>query len=114
MHDEKAYTETYTALGPLIDVARETGTHLMLSQHAGKARKAEAIDAPLGSTAIGHVFADTLYTLNCSIALPGFQQHPCGHSTLQYTDLGNTPCILMGQAGRSTFPLRIAIHVNVK
>jgi sugar phosphate isomerase/epimerase len=28
--DEKAYAETYEALGPLIDVARETDTHVML------------------------------------------------------------------------------------
>jgi hypothetical protein len=51
--DEKAYAETYAALGPLIDVARETGTHLMLLHHSGKGMKADAIDAPLGSTALG-------------------------------------------------------------
>lgn len=51
--DESAYAETYAALGPLIDVARETGTHLMLLHHSGKSTKGDAIDAPLGSTAIG-------------------------------------------------------------
>ena len=51
--DESAYAETYAALGPLIDVARETSTHLMLLHHSGKGMKADAIDAPLGSTAIG-------------------------------------------------------------
>jgi putative DNA primase/helicase len=53
IRDEKAYSETYAALGPLIDVARETGTHLLLTHHAGKSAKADAIDSPLGSTAIG-------------------------------------------------------------
>jgi hypothetical protein len=51
--DEKAYAETYTKLGPLIDVARETGTLVVLNHHAGKGLKADAIDSPLGSTAIG-------------------------------------------------------------
>jgi hypothetical protein len=51
--DEKAYAETYAALGPLIDIAREAGTHVLLTHHAGKAAKADAIDSPLGSTAIG-------------------------------------------------------------
>jgi hypothetical protein len=53
VRDESAYAETYAALGPLIDVARETGTHLMLLHHSGKGMKADAIDSPLGSTAIG-------------------------------------------------------------
>ncbi|MGB8521600.1 MAG: AAA family ATPase [Candidatus Acidiferrales bacterium] len=53
IRDEKAYAETYTALGPLIDVAREIGTHVMFSHHAGKGMKADSVDSPLGSTAIG-------------------------------------------------------------
>jgi len=53
IRDEKAYAETYAALGPLIDVARVAGTHVHLTHHAGKSMKADAIDAPLGSTAIG-------------------------------------------------------------
>ena len=54
VRDEKAYAETYNALGPLIDTARETGTHVMLVHHSSKgAAKADPIDSPLGSTAIG-------------------------------------------------------------
>lgn len=53
IRDEKAYAETYDALGPLIDVAREAGTHILLTHHAGKSPKTDAIDSPLGSTAIG-------------------------------------------------------------
>ncbi len=53
IRDEKAYAETYAALGPLIDVAREVGTHVLLSHHAGKGMKSDAVDSPLGSTAIG-------------------------------------------------------------
>ena len=55
IRDEKAYAETYAALGPLIDVAREIGTHVMFSHHAGKGMKADSVDSPLGSTAIGGV-----------------------------------------------------------
>jgi len=52
VRDEKAYAETYAALGPLIDISRSTGTHVLLTHHSGKMLKADAIDAPLGSTAI--------------------------------------------------------------
>ncbi|HUV69758.1 MAG TPA: bifunctional DNA primase/polymerase [Terracidiphilus sp.] len=51
--DEKAYAEMYGALGPLIDAARETGTHICCLHHSSKLAKSEAIDAPLGSTALG-------------------------------------------------------------
>ncbi len=51
--DEKAYAETYTALGPLIDAARDTGTHILCLHHSSKLAKTEAIDSPLGSTALG-------------------------------------------------------------
>lgn len=52
--DDKAYAEMYNALGPLIDVARNTGTHLLLTHHMGKGMaKADLVDSPLGSTAIG-------------------------------------------------------------
>lgn len=60
IRDEKAYAETYAALGPLIDVARETGTHIMLTHHAGKSIKADAIDAPLGSTALSGIVSTLL------------------------------------------------------
>lgn len=53
IRDEKAYAETYAALGPLIDAARLAGTHVQATHHAGKSMKADAIDSPLGSTAIG-------------------------------------------------------------
>ncbi len=55
--DEKAYAETYSALGPLIDAARETGTHVMLLHHSGKSTKTDPTDSPLGSTAIAGVVA---------------------------------------------------------
>jgi KaiC/GvpD/RAD55 family RecA-like ATPase len=57
IRDEKAYAETYAALGPLIDAARLTGTHVQATHHAGKSMKADAIDSPLGSTAIGGAFS---------------------------------------------------------
>jgi hypothetical protein len=53
IRDEKAYGETYAALGPLIDAARSSGTHLLLTHHSGKSAKADPIDSPLGSTALG-------------------------------------------------------------
>jgi putative DNA primase/helicase len=53
IRDEKAYAETYAALGPLIDVSRSVGTHVAVTHHAGKSAKVDAIDSPLGSTAIG-------------------------------------------------------------
>lgn len=55
IRDEKAYAETYDALGPVIDAARDAGTHVLLVHHAGKSLKADAIDSPLGSTALGGV-----------------------------------------------------------
>jgi hypothetical protein len=51
--EEEAYAKTYAALGPLIDAARETGTHLVLCHRSGKTPKVDAIDSPFGSTAIG-------------------------------------------------------------
>ena len=53
IRDEKAYAEVYAALGPLIDTARETNTHILVTHHSGKAQKGDAIDSPLGSTALG-------------------------------------------------------------
>lgn len=52
VRDEKAYAEMYGALGPLIDVARQTGTHILCLHHSSKLAKSEAIDAPIGSTAL--------------------------------------------------------------
>ena len=53
IQDANAYAETYQALGPLIDVARQTGTHILCLHHSSKLAKAEAIDTPIGSTALG-------------------------------------------------------------
>jgi hypothetical protein len=53
IQDGNAYAETYSALGPLIDIARQTGTHILCLHHSSKLAKAEAIDAPIGSTALG-------------------------------------------------------------
>lgn len=53
IRDEKAYAETYAALGPLIDITREVGTHILVTHHGGKSAKTDPIDSPLGSTAIG-------------------------------------------------------------
>jgi len=63
--DEKAYAEIYNALGPLIDLARETGTHVMLTHHSTKLPKTDPIDSPLGSTALAGVVA-TLIVLGKS------------------------------------------------
>jgi hypothetical protein len=60
IRDEKAYAETYSALGPLIDVARIAGTHVFLTHHSGKTVKVDAIDSPLGSTAIGGAVSTVL------------------------------------------------------
>jgi hypothetical protein len=60
IRDEKAYAETYNALGPLIDLARENGTHILVTHHAGKGEKSDAIDAPLGSTALGGIVSTLL------------------------------------------------------
>ncbi|MGH9604289.1 MAG: bifunctional DNA primase/polymerase [Terracidiphilus sp.] len=53
VRDEKAYAEVYAALGPLIDTARACRTHILALHHSSKLAKAEAIDAPIGSTALG-------------------------------------------------------------
>lgn len=53
VRDEKGYAEMYAALGPLIDVAKKTGTHILCLHHSSKLAKAEPIDAPIGSTALG-------------------------------------------------------------
>lgn len=60
VRDEKSYSEMYAALGPLIDVARETGTHILALHHSSKMPKSEAIDAPIGSTALGGAVSSLL------------------------------------------------------
>ncbi len=60
IRDEKAYAEMYAALGPLIDAARTAGTHIALVHHAGKSLRTDAVDSPLGSTAIGGAVSTVL------------------------------------------------------
>jgi hypothetical protein len=67
IRDEKAYAEMYNALGPLIDAARQVETHITIDHHAGKSLKSDAVDAPLGSTAIAGM-ACTLIVLKRSQA----------------------------------------------
>jgi AAA domain len=50
--DEKAYAEVCQAIEPFLTLARETGAHVMLVHHSGKAERADATDTILGSTAI--------------------------------------------------------------
>jgi hypothetical protein len=50
--DEKAYAEVCAAIEPFLTLARETGAHVMLLHHNGKADREDAMDAILGSTAI--------------------------------------------------------------
>jgi hypothetical protein len=50
--DEKAYAEMCHAIEPLLTLARDSGAHVMLVHHSGKAERADATDAILGSTAI--------------------------------------------------------------
>ena len=42
----KSICGDYAALGPLIDVAREIGTHVVFSHHAGKGMKTDSVDSP--------------------------------------------------------------------
>jgi 5S rRNA maturation endonuclease (ribonuclease M5) len=58
--EEGAYAEMYTALGVIIDVCRETNTHVHAAHHAGKSEKADAIDAPLGTTGIAGAAATVI------------------------------------------------------
>ncbi len=52
VRDEKAYAELCSAIEPLLTLARESGTHLLLTHHNGKAARPDATDSILGSTAI--------------------------------------------------------------
>jgi hypothetical protein len=63
--DEKAYAETYSALGPLIDVARSVGTHVLVTHHMGKGMKIDPVDSPLGSTAIGGAVSSLIVLKRC-------------------------------------------------
>jgi hypothetical protein len=52
VRDEKAYAEVCLAIEPLLNLARETGAHVLATHHNGKMERADAMDAILGSTAI--------------------------------------------------------------
>ncbi|MGA8087085.1 MAG: AAA family ATPase [Terracidiphilus sp.] len=60
IQDGNAYAETYSALGPLIGIARQTGTQILCLHHSSKLVKAEAIDAPIGGTAVERSWDGTL------------------------------------------------------
>ena len=49
-----------TLLGPLIDAAKESGSHLMFLHHSSKIAKGDAVDAPLGSTALAGVVSSII------------------------------------------------------
>ncbi len=47
------YFETYRSLGPLIDLARQTGTHILGPHHEPRNRRSDPIDSPIGGVAFG-------------------------------------------------------------
>lgn len=59
--DMSAYAEVYTALEPVIEMARASGAHVMLLHHSSKIERS-GVDSPLGSTALGGA-VDTLLHL---------------------------------------------------
>ena len=65
IQDGNSYAETYAALGPLIDVARQTGAHILCLHHSSKAAKAESIDAPIGSTALAGAVTSLMVMRRC-------------------------------------------------
>jgi hypothetical protein len=61
IRDENSYAEVTGKLSPLIDLARRTETHILCLHHSSKRPKAEAIDSPIGSTAISGAASTLLY-----------------------------------------------------
>ena len=59
--DANDYAGVANALEPVVDLARKTGAHLLLTHHTGRAN-GTGVDAPMGSTAIAGAF-DTLLNL---------------------------------------------------
>jgi hypothetical protein len=60
--ESNSYSEISNATDALIDLARKSGAALLFAHHAGKGDKTDAIDAPIGSTAVaGSV--DTVFVL---------------------------------------------------
>jgi hypothetical protein len=62
VRDQNSYSEIYSAMGPMLDVARKTGTHILNLHHSPKSAREDSIDSPLGSTAIAAV-ASTVFTM---------------------------------------------------
>jgi hypothetical protein len=54
------YAQAYAVLGPLVDVALETGTHIQLLHHSPKGEKLDTIDALLGSIGLAGIAATVL------------------------------------------------------
>jgi hypothetical protein len=52
VRDEKAYAEVCAAIEPLLNLARDSGAHVLATHHNGKMERSDAMDAILGSTAI--------------------------------------------------------------
>ena len=63
--ESNSYSEVSNSTDALIDLARESGAALMFPHHAGKSEKSDAIDAPIGSTAVAGAF-DTVLVLKRS------------------------------------------------
>jgi len=62
VRSEKEYAEVSAALEPLLNLARESGAHLLAVYHSPKADRADLIDSILGTTAFGAA-VDTLLVL---------------------------------------------------
>ena len=62
VRSEKEYAEVSAALEPLLNLARESGAHLLAVYHSPKADRADLIDSPIGSTAFAAA-VDTLLVL---------------------------------------------------
>jgi 5S rRNA maturation endonuclease (ribonuclease M5) len=60
--ESNSYSEVSNATDSLIELARESGAALMFTHHAGKSEKSDAIDAPIGSTAIAGAF-DSVFVI---------------------------------------------------
>ncbi len=102
IRDEKAYGEVYAALGPLIDLAREVGAHVMLLHHSGKSARSDAIDAPLGSTALAGAVA-TLLVMKRTEAYRTLQSVQRAGPDMPETVLSFDPATMaLGLAGTKT------------
>jgi len=60
--DANDYAQVTAALEPLLNLARESGAHVLLVYHAGKGKTVDAVDSALGSTAFAAA-VDTILSL---------------------------------------------------